>query len=260
MARAVLAVSVLTAVIACSDDDADTGTPTDPPDTGAADSGVEDTGIEMDAGPEDAGMMDAGMMDAGEGMNALGETCRMGGSDCPADHTCTIFPLVGGSAERGYCSPMCQTTEDCTTGFAGPGTALCFQPPQCSISCSTPMGENECPMDLTCLPTGGPTNACGVAANVLGQLCGEGEPDCPANHTCAIFPLVGGSTTKGYCTPVCQTTDDCTADYMGPGSPSCFRAPECSISCTTPMASGECPPGLTCLPTGGPTSACGVAQ
>lgn len=96
--------------------------------------------------------------------------------------------------------------------------------------------------------------------NALGQLCGEGRPDCPADHTCAQPGLVGASTNQGYCTPTCESDSDCTDEYDGPGSPSCFLPPECAISCSTPMTEGECPEGLTCLPTGGPTSACGVAE
>ncbi|MEO0326029.1 MAG: hypothetical protein AAF447_23975 [Myxococcota bacterium] len=104
-------------------------------------------------------------------------------------------------------------------------------------------------MDMT---TGG--------TNALGQLCGDGEPDCPADHGCVVFSLIGGSATQGYCSPLCENDADCNEGFAGPGSASCFRSPECAISCTTPMSPGECPAGLTCLPTGGPTSACGVPE
>ncbi|MEM9073559.1 MAG: hypothetical protein AAGE52_34025 [Myxococcota bacterium] len=100
----------------------------------------------------------------------------------------------------------------------------------------------------------------GDVMNFLGQVCGEGLPECPAEHTCTITPLPMGSTTQGYCSPNCATTDDCTNGYAGPGRPSCFFAPQCAISCDVPMGAGQCPEGLTCLPTGGPTSACGVAM
>ncbi|MEM6959627.1 MAG: hypothetical protein AAF411_17870 [Myxococcota bacterium] len=98
-----------------------------------------------------------------------------------------------------------------------------------------------------------------AGANALGQVCTT-VSDCPADHNCAMPPLVGGSMTQGYCSPNCSDAAACTTGYTGPGRPSCFLMPACTISCDTPNAPGECPDGLTCLPTGGPTSACGVAE
>ncbi|MEM1023000.1 MAG: hypothetical protein AAGD10_10045 [Myxococcota bacterium] len=195
--------------------------------------------------------------------NPLGQLCGDGLDACPSGSTCATPGLVGASDTQGYCTPVCASTPDCTTGYDGPGRASCFSAPECVISCDNPMAAGECPDGLTCLPTGGPTSACGVAdtsgpVNALGQLCGDGLPECPADHTCATPPLVGASATQGYCTPICAGNPDCTDGYDGPGRPSCFTAPECVISCDNPMAAGECPDGLTCLPTGGPTSACGV--
>lgn len=100
----------------------------------------------------------------------------------------------------------------------------------------------------------------GTSTNALGQVCRADEPsDCPANHSCVVFgSLVGGSQTQGFCSPACQTAEDCSEGYTGPGSVACFRPPQCSISCSAPGADDECPEGLACLQTGGPTSSCGV--
>jgi hypothetical protein len=96
--------------------------------------------------------------------------------------------------------------------------------------------------------------------NALGVPCGESQPDCPAGHTCAILGLPDGSDTMGYCTPACTEDADCMEGFTGPGSASCFRDMECVVSCETEGGTdGVCPAGLTCLSTGGPTFACGVA-
>lgn len=104
-------------------------------------------------------------------------------------------------------------------------------------------------------PDAGVDEGMPMTVNALGELC-SADGDCPADHSCVIPPLPSGSTTDGYCSPNCATTDDCTDGYEGPGSISCFMPPSCFISCGS---DDDCPTGLTCLPTGGPTSACGVA-
>jgi hypothetical protein len=91
--------------------------------------------------------------------------------------------------------------------------------------------------------------------NPLGQLCGEGLPECPAPTSCEIQPFPDGSTTQGYCSPVCTTPSECTDGYEGPGDPTCYGG-ACVFSCAD---ASECPDGLACLETGGPTLACGVA-
>lgn len=96
--------------------------------------------------------------------------------------------------------------------------------------------------------------------NDWGSLCSTAQPGCPTDQECAFPPLPDGSITEGYCSPVCQVDADCTEGYFGPGSASCVPAPTCLISCSTAYADGACPEGLTCLPTGGPTNACGVPR
>lgn len=90
--------------------------------------------------------------------------------------------------------------------------------------------------------------------------CGGGLGDCPAGQECFSPPLPNGSTTQGYCTPSCSVEADCTDGYFGPGEASCFTPPNCLISCSQAYQDGTCPEGLTCIPTGGPTNACGVPQ
>ena len=87
--------------------------------------------------------------------------CTMGvPTDCPAGYSCQIRNLVGGSTTMGYCSPPCSTDPDCGTvvGYTGPGTPSCFMPDACVLTCTA-----DCPAGLTCLPTGGPVDVCGVA-------------------------------------------------------------------------------------------------
>ena len=98
------------------------------------------------------------------GDNEWAQLCGSDLPDCPADQNCFMAPVPDGSTTQGYCSPSCQVDADCTDGFVGPGTALCFNPPNCLIDCLMAYGDNQCPEGLTCLPTGGPTNACGVRA------------------------------------------------------------------------------------------------
>ncbi|MEM6925792.1 MAG: hypothetical protein AAF602_02590 [Myxococcota bacterium] len=88
--------------------------------------------------------------------------------------------------------------------------------------------------------------------------CGDGLPDCPDGQSCYSPPLPDGSQTQGYCTPACSVDEDCTDGFSGPGDPSCFNPPACLISCDSAFMDGTCPEGLTCLPTGGPTNACGI--
>lgn len=109
--------------------------------------------------------------------------------------------------------------------------------------------------------TGTSADAAGDASagNALGTPCDTANPTCPAGHTCAVFPLMGGSMTLGYCTPMCMDNSDCSDGYTGPGTASCFAMGQCAITCMMPNGTdGVCPTGLTCLPTGGPTNACGV--
>ncbi|MEO0601486.1 MAG: hypothetical protein AAF211_08625 [Myxococcota bacterium] len=88
--------------------------------------------------------------------------------------------------------------------------------------------------------------------------CGGDLGDCPDGQSCYSPPLPDGSTTQGYCTPTCSVDADCTDGFSGPGDASCFVAPACLISCERAYTDGTCPEGLTCLPTGGPTNACGI--
>lgn len=94
--------------------------------------------------------------------------------------------------------------------------------------------------------------------NLWGDVCGEGEEDCPTDLNCVFPPLPDQSTTVGYCSPTCGSTEDCTDGFFGPGRASCFAEPDCVISCDEAFTDGTCPEGLTCMPTGGPTNACGV--
>ncbi|MEN0067365.1 MAG: hypothetical protein AAGA48_34865 [Myxococcota bacterium] len=123
-------------------------------------SGDEDTPLET---AETAETADPGTtMPAPTGDNEWAAPCGDGLPDCPADQTCYMPPLPDGSTTQGYCSPSCSEDAECTDGFFGPGTATCFVPPFCLISCDQAFGEDLCPEGLTCLPTGGPTNACGI--------------------------------------------------------------------------------------------------
>jgi len=98
------------------------------------------------------------------GDNEWADRCGDGLPDCPEGQSCFVPPLPDGSTTEGYCSPTCAVDSDCTDGFFGPGTALCFNPPSCLIDCERAYVDGTCPEGLTCLPTGGPTNACGAPA------------------------------------------------------------------------------------------------
>jgi hypothetical protein len=88
-----------------------------------------------------------------------------------------------------------------------------------------------------------------------GDVCATATPaDCPTDFTCEVRGAIGGATDRGYCSPVCGGDGDCTDGYAGPGDPTCLGS-ACIIVCDA-----DCPAGLTCLPTGGPTSICAVAE
>ena len=99
-------------------------------------------------------------------------------------------------------------------------------------------------------------DAAAGSAAFLGQLCGPSLPACPTDYTCEIPGATGGSATDGYCSPMCDTVMDCTDGYGGPGNPACFVDDLCTIVCSI----NDCPTGLTCLPTGGPTNVCAVPE
>ena len=112
---------------------------------------------------------DGSMNDAPGAVNALGQVCTLGASTgCPSDpaHLCTSLSSVG-SQTQGYCTPLCTTEVECTTGYTGPATGqlACFPDQQnrnrCVIICGT---KDDCPTGLDCLaPQGAPMAFCVVA-------------------------------------------------------------------------------------------------
>ena len=104
------------------------------------------------------------------------------------------------------------------------------------------------------------------SSNALGQPCAiMTAGSCPAAHACTGIMGVG-STTMGYCSPMCNAMDAlCSTGYTGPagGTPRCVLstaqgapATLCAIICT---ANTQCPTGLMCLPVPGqpqPVSIC----
>ena len=88
-------------------------------------------------------------------------------------------------------------------------------------------------------------------------VCTMGVPgDCPALFSCQIRNVTGGSTTEGYCSPPCSNDPECGAGYTGPGTPTCFMPDACVLVCDSTGPAPQCPPGLACLQTGGPTQVC----
>lgn len=124
-----------------------------------------------------------------------------------------------------------------------------------TVACS---GDDDDPTPTETAVTAETGTPAPTGDNAWGAPCGDGLPDCPADQTCYSPPLPMGSTTQGYCTPVCAVDADCTEAFFGPGSASCFVAPNCLISCDRAFTDNTCPEGLTCIPTGGPTNACGI--
>lgn len=105
---------------------------------------------------------DVDAMNPDPGVNGLGQTCT-GVGDCPDNpaHTCVILNI--GDPNTGYCSPVCNDTPTCTTGYNGPGVVDCFtvnDPNACSINCTA---DQQCPAGLDCVATGGPNSFCTVA-------------------------------------------------------------------------------------------------
>jgi uncharacterized protein YceK len=101
--------------------------------------------------------------------------------------------------------------------------------------------------------------------NELGRICTVGGTGCSAGNTCIAIQGVG-STTMGWCTPMCAGMNDvCTAGYTGPasGMPVCAVGDGsgtpiyCAIGCTV---NADCPTGMTCIvvPNGGGGSICAV--
>lgn len=123
------------------------------------------------------------------------------------------------------------------------------------VGCAGEDTDSDLPTD-TDADTDTPTEP--LPENDWAAVCGTGHPDCPADQECVFPPLPDGSTTEGYCSPVCSADSQCTDGFEGPGRAACFIPPACLISCDQAYADGTCPVGLTCLPTGGPTNACGV--
>lgn len=108
-----------------------------------------------------------------------------------------------------------------------------------------------------------------AVTNALGQVCTFGAAGtCPTGNSCTGLQGVG-STTMGYCSPVCTMAGgECAAGYTGPagGMPQCALstaqgAPPslCAIVCTVGT---QCPTGLACVPVPGqpqPVSVCAPA-
>ncbi|MEZ4365878.1 MAG: hypothetical protein R2939_06275 [Kofleriaceae bacterium] len=114
-------------------------------------------------------------------------------------------------------------------------------------------GDDAPPVDAA--PPGPDAPVDAAPPSALGQVCVDGDPlACPADYTCEIRGAIGGSADTGYCSPICSSDPDCTAGYTGPGTPTCLGN-ACILVCTD-----ACPSGLTCLPTGGPTDICAVAE
>ena len=80
-----------------------------------------------------------------------------------------------------------------------------------AAAADTGSGEMDAATADTGATDAGPMDAMAGGENALGQLCGEGQADCPADHACALPPLVGASTTQGYCSPNCERTTAPTA-------------------------------------------------
>ena len=109
-----------------------------------------------------------GAADASSSQNALGQICTIGAAAvCPSTpaHICTKLDTVG-SQTQGYCSPLCTTSAECTSGYTGPatGTPTCFpdalNQQRCVIICQS---EADCPNSLACLaPGGAPMKFCVV--------------------------------------------------------------------------------------------------
>ena len=66
-----------------------------------------------------------------------------------------------------------------------------------------------------------PTDGGMVTANPLGTSCDAMNP-CPTGWLCAVQPAVSvTANTVGYCSKACMSEGECTANYSGPGQPTC---------------------------------------
>jgi len=167
----IILVLPLTLVLACSDDDGDDagggGSGTMDSGAGPADAGTggdADAGSGAGGGDPDSGVGDSDSGNGGGSGELLGTLCNES-TPCPEGGTCVFQPIPDGSMTEGYCSPTCETNDDCTADYTGPGRALCFSMNVCTLSCMVPNGEKECPAGTECLPTKGPTFVCAVPAS-----------------------------------------------------------------------------------------------
>lgn len=113
---------------------------------------------------------------------------------------------------------------------------------------------------LTACGSGGteqPIDASSEETNHLGELCNVTNDTCPATTTCRVFNSVG-DPENGFCAPDCTDPTTCTTDYTGPesGVPECFQD-YCVVTCAL---TADCPLGLECISTGGPTTICAQPQ
>jgi hypothetical protein len=126
--------------------------------------------------------------DAGAGGDGGTATAENLGRSCSEENQCPNEAegcLGPANAETGFCSLLCEGTEDtttCSNGYPGPGLAVCF------ISLQSPDGT----------PTG--DFACGVICEAPDEMCPADVCDgtCPGDLECTVS---AGSPEVSICQP-----------------------------------------------------------
>lgn len=128
-------------------------------------------------------------------------------SQCPTGQGCDT---EGGTLSPGYCTPLCDTDNDCPMGFDCPsGTKN--QPGECD-ELGAHSGRGVCDQfdgkygPSTCKGGGGGSGSLSPCSS---------DSQCPTGEGC---DTEGGQLSPGYCTPLCDTDTQCPTGFACPGT------------------------------------------
>lgn len=191
--------------------------------------------------------------------------CAMAQGECNKGFTCRA-PASPRSPGRGFCSPLCESDEDCD-GLGSGAQGVCSANGgvrTCDLVCNGEDDSESCPDQMRCVQTAAARGGRGVGdagasmtaaefrcrypfeASESWQPCDDGQ------HACAE----GLACHSGYCVQACESDADCQ-DKPSSGSiaPTCATVSAarggaaggqlCVLDCSA--ADDGCPAGMSCV-------------